>query len=226
MIDILNNAIAEVDALKDEAPHKVKLGNKWYTTIPTRINIFRKHFGLNAKIHTNVAFVDNARVEVHATIQVIRDGSWESVATGVAEEYRGQGMVNKTSALENCETSAIGRALANLGMHGGEYASSFEVDSAKNNKPEASDNYVVIGSAGNISGTAPTADTWFAMFSIMIKKPDNKRCQSIYEYNKESVHKAFDEAQANGLSETADGLMQAMLAYHDDYANDKAVADA
>ena len=45
MIDTLNNAIAEVDALKDEAPHKVKLGNKWYTTIPTRINIFRKHFG-------------------------------------------------------------------------------------------------------------------------------------------------------------------------------------
>ena len=34
MIDILNNAIAEIDALEDKKPHKVKLGDKWYTTVP------------------------------------------------------------------------------------------------------------------------------------------------------------------------------------------------
>lgn len=37
-------------------------------------------------------------------------------AVGWAHEVPGQGHVNKTSALENCETSAIGRALANLGF--------------------------------------------------------------------------------------------------------------
>jgi hypothetical protein len=36
-------------------------------------------------------------------------------ATGFAEELRGSSPVNKTSHLENCETSAIGRALANCG---------------------------------------------------------------------------------------------------------------
>lgn len=36
-------------------------------------------------------------------------------ATGYAEEIIGSTPVNKTSALENCETSAIGRALANCG---------------------------------------------------------------------------------------------------------------
>lgn len=36
-------------------------------------------------------------------------------ATGYAEEVIGSTNVNRTSALENCETSAIGRALANLG---------------------------------------------------------------------------------------------------------------
>jgi hypothetical protein len=46
----------------------------------------------------------------------------------MAEEIRGQGNVNKTSALENCETSAIGRALASLGLAGGEYASANEMD--------------------------------------------------------------------------------------------------
>ena len=45
------------------------------------------------------------------------------VGAGMAEEIRGQGMVNTTSALENAETSAIGRALASLGLAGGEYAS-------------------------------------------------------------------------------------------------------
>lgn len=37
-------------------------------------------------------------------------------AVGWAHEVPGQGHVNKTSAVENCETSAIGRALANLGF--------------------------------------------------------------------------------------------------------------
>lgn len=37
------------------------------------------------------------------------------LATGLAEEYVTERGVNKTSALENCETSAIGRALANAG---------------------------------------------------------------------------------------------------------------
>jgi len=37
-------------------------------------------------------------------------------SSGYAQEVVGQGMVNKTSALENCETSAIGRALANAGF--------------------------------------------------------------------------------------------------------------
>jgi hypothetical protein len=39
-------------------------------------------------------------------------------ATGLAEEIQTTRGVNSTSACENCETSAIGRALANLGMGG------------------------------------------------------------------------------------------------------------
>jgi len=40
-------------------------------------------------------------------------------AVGYAYEKEGAGgPVNKTSYIENCETSAVGRALANLGLHG------------------------------------------------------------------------------------------------------------
>ena len=55
------------------------------------------------------------------------------VASGHAEELRGSSNVNHTSAIENCETSAWGRALANLGLHGGKMASAEEIDTAKHN---------------------------------------------------------------------------------------------
>jgi hypothetical protein len=48
-------------------------------------------------------------------------------ATGLAFEIDGQGMANKTSALENAETSAIGRALANAGYSGNKRASREEM---------------------------------------------------------------------------------------------------
>lgn len=44
-----------------------------------------------------------------------REAEAEPFATGLAHEVSGAGPVNTTSALENCETSAIGRALANGG---------------------------------------------------------------------------------------------------------------
>lgn len=59
---------------------------------------------------------DGPAVEFVVHAQVFRtDDADRPAATGLAHEVVGQGMVNKTSALENCETSAIGRALANLG---------------------------------------------------------------------------------------------------------------
>jgi hypothetical protein len=48
-------------------------------------------------------------------------------SNGLAFEIDGTGMANKTSALENCETSAIGRALANMGLSGDQRASREEM---------------------------------------------------------------------------------------------------
>ena len=51
------------------------------------------------------------------------------IATGYAEEVFGNSPVNKTSFLENCETSAIGRAISNSRIgHTGERASVTEMD--------------------------------------------------------------------------------------------------
>ena len=56
-----------------------------------------------------------------ADMCVIRAELWLEdicIATGYAEEVRGAGNVNRTSHVENCETSAVGRALANAGYAG------------------------------------------------------------------------------------------------------------
>jgi hypothetical protein len=52
-------------------------------------------------------------------------------ATGLAFEIDGTGMANKTSALENAETSAIGRALANAGYSGDKRATREEMSKVK-----------------------------------------------------------------------------------------------
>ena len=49
-------------------------------------------------------------------------------ATGLAFEMDGSGMANQTSALENCETSAIGRALANANFSGNKRTSREEME--------------------------------------------------------------------------------------------------
>jgi hypothetical protein len=73
---------------------------------------------------------------------VWRGGFGEPVdpdGTGFAFENDGDGMANKTSALENCETSAIGRALANIGYSGDKRASREEMTKAKGEVPASED---------------------------------------------------------------------------------------
>ena len=131
----LQNAIDRIKNLDDSM--KVNLKGKKYTMVAQRVQAFREAFGCGANISTEIVVCDDTKVIVKATVSVQRDGSWVPIATEFAEEYRGVGPVNKTSALENCCTSSIGRALAACGLSGGEYASSFEVDNAINNKAEA-----------------------------------------------------------------------------------------
>jgi Zn/Cd-binding protein ZinT len=53
------------------------------------------------------------------------------VSVGTSEEDRTASKINRTSAVENGETSAVGRMLGNLGLHGGQMASVEEVLNAQ-----------------------------------------------------------------------------------------------
>ena len=109
--------------------HGVKQrGGKMYTQVVHRMEAFRKVFGLSMGVDTKVLVDDGQRVVIKA---IITNADGIVVGSGMAEEIRGQGHVNTTSALENCESSAIGRALASIGLAGGEYASANEMDAVE-----------------------------------------------------------------------------------------------
>jgi len=107
---------------------------KMYPTVALRVEAFRRFFGEEYGVVTELAEDTGEVVRVMAkVVHYAAAGSLHGrpVATGMAEEIRGSSDVNTTSALENCETSAIGRALAAFGLTGGEMASASEVERAQ-----------------------------------------------------------------------------------------------
>ena len=98
-------------SLKDKA---IKYNGKDYVEVKERIKYFNDTYP-NGAITTKIVKDENNIVQVRAIVTPDFD-KYQRYFTGHAEEIRGQGFVNKTSALENCETSAIGRALAMLGI--------------------------------------------------------------------------------------------------------------
>ena len=100
----------------------------------------------NGRIATQLVAQDGDQVIFRAEVFFEFIDTWPK-ATGHAEEIRGSSMVNKTSALENCETSAIGRALANYQYQGGKKRSSLE------------EVVKVYRQGGQLSASGPTTST-------------------------------------------------------------------
>ena len=127
----LGKAVVELNEIN--RTHGVDMrGGKKYTMVKDRVEIFRKHFHLDLGIETFIEYCDDTFVRMKAIItQHEKFGDTyhiRVIGSGHAEELRGSTNVNKTSALENAETGAIGRALASIGLAGGEYASANEME--------------------------------------------------------------------------------------------------
>ena len=141
-------------------------GGKKYTQVVHRMEAFRREHGTDFGLDTEILVNDGKRVVVKA---IITDKDNRRVGAGMAEEIRGQGLVNTTSALENAETSAIGRALASLGLAGGEYASANEMDAVvrktenlKQTPPKEVRSEVVANSysSNQEKSSPPPTETW------------------------------------------------------------------
>ena len=82
-----------------------------YETVDMRLRRLYTQYP-QARILTDMVYRDERSFIVKAELYISMD-DLSPVSTGYAEEIVGVGFVNKTSALENCETSAIGRCISN-----------------------------------------------------------------------------------------------------------------
>lgn len=141
-IDELNKRIKKVD-----------IKGKNYAMVAARVQAFRE-LCPDGSIETDIVALGDGVVTMKATL---RDETGRVIATGLAQEKESSSFINKTSYIENCETSAVGRAIGMLGIGSDEQmASAEEVANAINNQsrrketPEAA-NAALMEEVGNMT---------------------------------------------------------------------------
>tara|TARA_R100001510_G_C7653848_1_gene212320 strand:+ start:2832 stop:3356 length:525 start_codon:yes stop_codon:yes gene_type:complete len=90
----------------------INIKGKDYVEVHTRLKYFREVWN-NYTLDSNVLEKTSESIMIKAEI---KDETGRLIASGIAEEYKGSSYINKTSYVENCETSAWGRALGNFGI--------------------------------------------------------------------------------------------------------------
>jgi hypothetical protein len=107
----------------------VSIRGKQYAIVVERHKHLLQRFP-EARFNEEILHHDNDRVIVKVELY-IGDTIY---SVGHAEEFRNSSYINKTSALENASTSALGRCLAAFGLSGSEFASAEELVNALNNQ--------------------------------------------------------------------------------------------
>lgn len=100
----------------------VEIKGKMYNTVNQRILAFRELFE-NGSIETEIISLSDGICTFKA---VVRDDNGRIISTGYAQEKESSSFINKTSYIENCETSAVGRALGFIGIGATESIASAE----------------------------------------------------------------------------------------------------
>lgn len=105
----------------------VQIKGKSYVEVNERIKYFRQHYK-DWSLESEIVNMTENLITINA---IIKNPQGRIIATGLAHEDKRDGYINKTSHIENCETSAWGRALGNLGIGiSGSVASYEEVNTA------------------------------------------------------------------------------------------------
>ena len=111
----------------------IEIQGKPYVEVSERINHFRnssefKGWGMETMIESQ----NDKNITMRC---VIKNQEGSIISSGIAQEVAGSSFINKGSHVENCETSAVGRALGNLGIGTETSVASYdEVSNAKLNQ--------------------------------------------------------------------------------------------
>lgn len=90
----------------------INIKGKDYVEVHTRLKYFREVY---SEYTLDSVVLDKTPESIMIKAE-IKDSTGRLIASGIAEEYKGSSYINKTSYVENCETSAWGRALGNFGI--------------------------------------------------------------------------------------------------------------
>lgn len=96
----------------NKAVKNIEVKGKPYVCAFARVAAFRA-ICPEGSITTEIVSMDDGVVTMKATV---KDETGRVLSTGYAQEKESSTYINKTSYIENCETSAVGRALGMLGI--------------------------------------------------------------------------------------------------------------
>lgn len=110
----------------------VNIKGKEYVQVNERVRAFREVFPKYRLISEIISVGEDGNGGGIVTMKAsVLDENGNVLATGHAQEKEASSNVNRTSYIENCETSAFGRALGNLGIGiDTSFATADEVESA------------------------------------------------------------------------------------------------
>lgn len=119
----------------NEGLASIDVKGKDYVMVPERVRAFRMLFPAGF-IKTDILSMENGVCVMKTKVGYYENGHEIVLGTGLAYEKEANGYINKTSYIENCETSSVGRALGflALGIDGGGICSAEELANAIKNQ--------------------------------------------------------------------------------------------
>jgi len=167
----------------------INIKGKKYVEVNERLKYFRSNYP-NYSLVSTITHIDSEMVVVKSDIL---NPEGMVLASGHAHEEKGANYINKTSYVENCETSSWGRALANFGIGIDEsVASAQELQMAISKDSKPSNNGVV------------KKKMTIEIYQAMMKSIKDGNKDLVTEHmNKYDMTKAQKDAINKSINETA-----------------------
>lgn len=178
-------------AQANEMLTKVDIKGKDYIPVSERIRAFRYIYP-RGQIATEIIGLENGVCTMKASVF---DNEGHLLGTGHAQEKESSSFINKTSYIENCETSCIGRALGScgIGLENG-FASFEEVANAKLQQGEKIEPKATISN-----------DQWKALNQMYTKEEIKGFYKELGISNGKDIPVEFYQKKADEYSKKVDG---------------------
>ena len=179
------------DFKKNYTGGTVPIHGKEYVLGATKISLARQTLGSELDIVTKVIQQDDKQVMMQADIFI----SGKHVATGTGQEFRAASRINQTSYVENCETSAVSRALSMCGLVNDSVGSAEEVGIAiSNQSPELDKALTELDKVSHLG----SYKSWLTKHQKLMKEV-KARNPIAYSFFLENFNKVKNKLEANGV---------------------------